>query len=183
MKVVHLYGLPCSGKTTIGQELAKHLNAIVLDGDDVRSGLNSDLGFTKKDRIENLRRLGALSSLLNKQGFNVIICTVAPHIECRTIVEKHVDDYVSVFVDTPLEICIERDTKGMYGEAINDKRKNFTGVQGKFEIGDPNLIVAPDSLENQVDYILCNLVGRNGKFWSLDEKGRFLMVMKPRLMW
>ena len=160
-KVIHLYGFPCSGKSTIGKILSSKLNAIMLDGDEVRAELNSDLDFSKESRVENLRRLGALSKLLTKQEFNVVICTVAPHPECRDIVEKHVEDYSSVFVNTPLDVCIERDTKGMYRKAMAGEIKNFTGIDGSFEIGTPHITVESDILENQVEYILQEL---NGEF-------------------
>jgi adenylyl-sulfate kinase len=156
-KVLHLYGYPCSGKTTIGTELAKYLNAVVLDGDDVRASLYNDLGFTKEDRIENLRRFGALSEFLNRQGFNVIICTVAPHAECRDIVKDHVENYHSIFVNTPLETCKERDTKGMYAKAMKGEMYNFTGVHSDIEIGDPDIVVEPDELEKQVQFILSSI--------------------------
>lgn len=153
--VIHLYGYPCSGKTTIGKILCSKLNAVVmLDGDVVRASLNSDLDFSKESRIENLRRLGALSNLLTTQDFNVVICTVAPHQECRDIVRSHVENYSSVLINTPLEVCIERDTKGMYRKAMNGEINNFTGVGGEFEIGTPDITVESDTLENQVKYII-----------------------------
>lgn len=153
-RVIHLYGYPCSGKTTIGNILKEHLNAIVLDGDDVRSNLNSDLGFSKEDRTENLRRVGALADLLCRQGFDVIICTVAPHQEGRDKVKNSVENYMSIFVNTPLEVCIERDVKGMYKEALAGIRKNFTGIHSHIEIGNPDLILQPNTLDNQVQEIL-----------------------------
>ena len=153
-KVLHLYGYPCSGKTTIGKILAKQLNAIVLDGDDVRSNLNSDLGFTKEDRNENLRRFGALADLLSRQGFNVIICTVSPYQEGRDKVKDSVNDYTSIFINTPLEVCIERDVKGMYKEALAGTRHNFTGIHSYIEIGTPDLIIEPNLLEEQIQKII-----------------------------
>ena len=165
-KVIHLYGYPCAGKSTIGETLSRMLNAVMLDGDEVRAELNSDLDFSKESRVENLRRLGALSNLLTKQDFNVVICTVAPHPECRDIVRQHVEDYTSVFINTSLEVCMERDTKGMYRKAMSGEIKNFTGVDGEFDIGTPDLIVEPDQLINQVEYILHKLgyLIKNGEF-------------------
>lgn len=165
-KVIHLYGLPCSGKSTIGKKLSSMLNAVMLDGDEVRSELNSDLDFSKESRIENLRRLGALSNLLTKQGFTVVICTVAPYTECRDIVEQHVENYSSVLINTPHDVCIYRDTKGMYRKAMDGEIKNFTGIDGTFEIGTPHVTVELDTLEKQVEYILqkLNYRTKNGEF-------------------
>ena len=159
--IIHLYGYPCSGKTTLGTALCKALqNSIILDGDVIRAGLNADLSFTTEDRLENLRRLGCLATLLSNQGYNVIICTVAPTHECRDIVKSNSGDnnYISVFVNTPLSVCIDRDTKGMYGQAINNERTNFTGVHHMIEIGNPDIIVEADNIVNQIRYILSNIL-------------------------
>jgi adenylylsulfate kinase len=133
------------------------MNAIVLDGDDVRSNLNKDLGFSKEDRIENLRRFGAMADIINRQGFDVIICTVAPHVDCRDIVKSNVSNYTSVYIDTPLELCKERDVKGMYRKAIAGDMDHFTGVHNFIDIGTPDVVVTLDDLTNQVSFILSSL--------------------------
>jgi adenylylsulfate kinase-like enzyme len=157
---IHLYGYPCSGKTTIGSELVKQLNkAVILDGDYIRKYLSSDLGFSTKDRIENANRIGNYAALLNDQGFDAVICTVAPHRKCRKIIRDKVVSYTSVFINTPLKICIKRDTKGMYKEAMEGMIKNFTGVHSFVDIGVPDVIVGPAPLKTQVQYIMLQLAG------------------------
>jgi adenylylsulfate kinase-like enzyme len=159
-RTVHLYGYPCAGKTTIGSRLAQEMGrAVILDGDYIRKYLSSDLGFSNKDRIENSRRIGNYAALLNDQGFDTVICTVAPHRKCRKIIRDTVIDYTSVYIDTPLEICKSRDTKGMYKEAIEGTRKGFTGVHEFIDMGVPDIIVRPAPLPAQVQYIMLQLAG------------------------
>jgi adenylylsulfate kinase-like enzyme len=159
-RTIHLYGYPCSGKTTIGSELVKQMNkAVILDGDYIRKYLSSDLGFSTKDRIENATRIGNYAALLNDQGFDAVICTVAPHRKCRKIIRDKVIDYTSVFVNTPLKTCIARDAKGMYKEAMEGKIKNFTGVHSFIDMGVPDIIVGTAPVQAQVQYIMLQLAG------------------------
>jgi adenylylsulfate kinase-like enzyme len=157
---IHLYGYPCSGKTTIGGSLAKALGrTIILDGDYVRKHISKDLGFSKKDRIENARRIGSYTSLLNDQGFNAVVCTVAPHKKCRRLIRDHVKYYTSVFIDTPLKDCIMRDTKGMYKKAVSGEIQNFTGVHSFIDRGTPDIVVTPGPVHLQAQYIISQLAG------------------------
>ena len=107
----------------------------ILDGDVVRSGLNRDLGFTAEDRKENIRRIGEVAKLLAHQAFVVIVAFISPFREDRDWVRKSIDDgrFIEVFVDCPLEICEERDTKGLYKKARRGEVRDFTGISSPYE--------------------------------------------------
>ena len=129
--ITWLFGLSGSGKTTIAKELQKKHDVFVLDGDDLRDGLNKDLGFSMKDRKENLRRASEVAKILS-QTKPVIACFITPTQELRQMV-KEITDATMVYVDTPIEICIYRDVKGLYKLAKQGKIKKFTGISQKFE--------------------------------------------------
>jgi adenylylsulfate kinase len=156
-----LTGLPCSGKTTIAEELEKKLKkegfpVAHLDGDDVRRGLNSDLGFSKEDRHENLRRIGYVSELFNQKGNYVIASFVSPLEEYRALLKDTISDFKLVYVNTPLEECVKRDVKGMYAKALRGEMKGFTGIDAPFEEPkDAGLIVytKEESLQESVEKI------------------------------
>jgi bifunctional enzyme CysN/CysC len=133
-----LTGLPCSGKTTIANKLEEELTyagyrVLTLDGDDVRAGLNSDLGFDDLDRKENLRRIAHICQMLNNKGIIVIASFVSPTEELRRVVKEVVERLKIIFIDCSLEICIRRDTKGMYKKALAGEMKGFTGIQEPYE--------------------------------------------------
>lgn len=137
--VVWLTGLPCSGKTTIGDPLAEDLSnrgcdVERLDGDVVRESLCADLGFSKEDRHTNLMRITFVAKMLAKHG-TIVICTfVSPYASVRKEIREKVDcDFVEVFVDCSVEKCIERDVKGMYAKAIAGEIKGFTGIDDPYE--------------------------------------------------
>jgi adenylylsulfate kinase len=154
-KTVHLYGYPCSGKTTLGKFLSKEFkDAVVLDGDEVRKTLSKGLGFSTIDRIEHHKRIGSLANLINKQGYDVIVCTVAPHPKCRMAIKQQVADYTLILVDTPISMCRRRDTKGLYRQALKGTIKNFTGVNSFITKGNPDLIISPDLVQLQCRKIL-----------------------------
>ena len=156
-----LTGLPCSGKTTIAKELEKKLKkkgvAIAhLDGDDVRKGLNSDLGFSTKDRHENLRRVGHVSELFNQKGNYVIASFVSPLEEYRFLLKNTIQNMKLVYVKAPIEECIKRDVKGMYARAMDGEIKDFTGISAPFEEPkNPDLVVYTDeeSVKESVEKI------------------------------
>ncbi len=134
-------GLSGSGKTTIAIELEKQLNlkgllTQVLDGDNVRTGINSNLGFSDEDRIENIRRIAEVTKLFVNCGVITICCFVSPTNEIRAIAKKIIGekDLVEVFVNTPLEICEKRDVKGLYAKARKGEVKDFTGISAPFEV-------------------------------------------------
>jgi bifunctional enzyme CysN/CysC len=133
-------GLSGSGKSTIADQLEKLLHDLgyhtfLLDGDNVRHGLNRDLGFTDADRVENIRRVGEVAKLLLNAGLIVICCFISPFRADRESLRELVgaDEFVEIFVDTPLEECIRRDPKGLYKAALAGKIKNFTGVDSPYE--------------------------------------------------
>lgn len=139
-KVLWVYGLSGSGKTTIAIALEKALHdrgflTQILDGDNIRSGINNNLGFTKEDRAENLRRIAEVNKLLYNCGLITINCFISPLKENRDKVREIIgsDDFIEIFVDTPIEECEQRDVKGLYKKARTGEIKNFTGVDAPFE--------------------------------------------------
>ncbi len=139
-KVIWMTGLSGSGKTTIALGLERVLYekgflTQVLDGDNIRSGINNNLGFSAEDRYENIRRIAEISKLFVNCGIITINCFVSPTVEIRENAKKIIgkDDFVEVFVNTPLEICEQRDVKGLYKKARSGEIKNFTGIDAPFE--------------------------------------------------
>ena len=133
-------GLSGSGKSTIANLLEKRLHAdgkhtYILDGDNVRHGLNRDLGFTEEDRVENIRRVGEVAKLLVDAGLIVIVAFISPYRAEREMARTLFDggEFVEVFVDTPLEECERRDVKGLYAKARRGELKNFTGIDSEYE--------------------------------------------------
>jgi bifunctional enzyme CysN/CysC len=133
-------GLSGSGKSTIANLLEKRLHVdgkhtYILDGDNVRHGLNRDLGFTEEDRVENIRRVGEVAKLLVDAGLIVIVAFISPYRAERQLARGLFDagEFVEVFVDTPLEECERRDVKGLYAKARRGELKNFTGIDSDYE--------------------------------------------------
>jgi bifunctional enzyme CysN/CysC len=134
-------GLSGSGKSTIANLLEKRLHAdgkhtYVLDGDNVRHGLNRDLGFTEEDRVENIRRVGEVAKLLVDAGLIVIVAFISPYRAERQLARSLFQDgeFVEVFVDTPLDECERRDVKGLYAKARRGELQNFTGIDSDYEM-------------------------------------------------
>lgn len=137
---VWLTGLSGAGKSTIASSLEQRLHAegrhtYVLDGDNVRHGLNRDLGFTEVDRVENIRRVGEVARLMVDAGLIVIVSFISPFASERQMVRGLFEDgeFIEVFVDTPLEECERRDVKGLYAKARSGALKNFTGIDSAYE--------------------------------------------------
>lgn len=136
-------GLSGSGKSTIGHRVERMLIergafAYVLDGDNIRHGLNSDLGFSPEDRVENIRRIGEVARLFADAGALVISAFISPYRKDRERVRALMGEgeFVEVFVDTPLEICEARDPKGLYKKARAGEISNFTGLDAPYEAPD-----------------------------------------------
>jgi bifunctional enzyme CysN/CysC len=133
-------GLPGAGKTTIANLIEAQLHArgahtIMLDGDNIRHGLNKDLGFTDADRVENIRRVGEVARLMTEAGLIVLCAFISPFCAERRMVRELVaeGDFIEIFVDTPLEECIARDPKGLYKRALAGEIRNFTGIDQGYE--------------------------------------------------
>jgi bifunctional enzyme CysN/CysC len=139
-KVLWFTGLSGSGKSTIANEVEKALNLMnrhtfLLDGDNVRHGLNKDLGFTEADRIENIRRVGEVAKLMADAGLIVLTAFISPFRAERDLVREMLPqgEFIEIFVDTPLEVAEARDVKGLYKKARSGALKNFTGIDSPYE--------------------------------------------------
>lgn len=137
---VWMTGLSGSGKSTIAIALERELHrrgrfCTVLDGDNVRTGINNNLGFSDADRTENIRRIAEVAKLFVHQGVVVVCCFVSPTIAIREQAKRIIgaDDFIEVFVDTPLDVCEQRDVKGLYAKARAGEVKDFTGISAPFE--------------------------------------------------
>lgn len=138
--IVWFTGLSGAGKSTIANQVAKQLHArgrhsYLLDGDNLRHGLNRDLGFRPEDRIENIRRVGEVSKLFVDAGLIVLVSLISPFRNERNMVREMVEpeEFIEVFVDAPLEECERRDTKGLYAKARAGEIRNFTGIDSPYE--------------------------------------------------
>jgi len=138
--VIWLTGLSGSGKTTIAIGLEKSLNSNgiltqILDGDNIRAGINNNLGFSEADRTENIRRIAEVSKLFLNCGIVTINCFVSPTYEIRQQAKSIIGekDFLEIFINTPIEICEQRDVKGLYKKARAGEIKDFTGISAPFE--------------------------------------------------
>lgn len=139
-RVVWLFGLPSSGKTTLATALcdelrAGGLQACIIDGDMLRSGLNQDLGFSDADRSENLRRASHIARMLIEQGVIVIAAFVTPKEAYRELIRSIIgpENLRMIHVNCPLDVCVARDVKGLYAKALGNRMQGMTGVQDSFE--------------------------------------------------
>ncbi|MCP9221376.1 sulfate adenylyltransferase subunit CysN [Erythrobacter sp. LQ02-29] len=167
-KVLWFTGLSGSGKSTIANEVEKKLalmnrHTFLLDGDNIRHGLNKDLGFTEADRIENIRRIGEVSKLMADAGLIVLTAFISPFRAEREMVREMLADgeFVEIFVDTPLEVAEARDEKGLYKKARSGTLKNFTGIDSPYEepqTPDITVNTVEMSAEEAADYIVQRLM-------------------------
>jgi len=139
-KVIWLTGLSGSGKTTIAREIEKKLNQMghltqILDGDNIRTGINNNLGFTQEDRHENIRRIAEVSKLFLDCGIICINSFISPTIKIREMAKGIIgeENFIEVFISAPLEVCEQRDPKGLYKKVRAGEIKNFTGIDSPFE--------------------------------------------------
>jgi len=148
-KVLWFTGLSGSGKTTLGAAVENELFnrgflTQILDGDNIRSGINKNLTFTEKDRVENIRRIAEVTKLFLNCGVIAINCFISPTKESRDLAKSIIgkENLIEVFVSTPIEICEQRDIKGLYAKARKGEIKNFTGISSPFENPEnPDIIV------------------------------------------
>ena len=175
-------GLSASGKSTIANIVESRLHAagvhtVLLDGDNVRHGLNKDLGFTDEDRVENIRRVGEVAKLMTDAGLVVLCSFISPFAAERRMVRGLMEerDFIEIFVDTPLEDCIARDPKGLYKRALAGDIKNFTGVSQPYETPEhPELRLetrgsTPEQLADRVIDLLLERGIFGDIWWSLRE--------------
>lgn len=163
-------GLSGSGKSTIAIALERELHqrgllCRILDGDNIRSGINNNLGFTEADRIENIRRIAEVSKLFVDTGIITIAAFISPSNDIREMAANIIgkEDFVEIYVSTPIEECERRDVKGLYAKARRGEIKNFTGISAPFEAPlHPALTLDTSvlSLEECVDKILKLIVPR-----------------------
>jgi bifunctional enzyme CysN/CysC len=165
-KCIWMTGLSGSGKSTIANLLDKQLHAnhqhtYVLDGDNVRHGLNRDLGFSEADRVENIRRVAEVAKLMVDAGLIVIVSFISPFCRDRTMARELFapDEFIEVFVDASLEICAQRDVKGLYAKARSGALKNFTGIDSPYE--------RPLSPDLCIDVATCSAQEASDRIYSL----------------
>ena len=163
-KVIWMTGLSGSGKTTIAIEVEKRLYekgylVQILDGDNIRVGISSNLSFSNKDRLENIRRISEVSKLFINCGIITINCFVSP----SNIIRKQakdiigIENFIGVFINSNLETCEKRDTKGLYKKARKGEIDNFTGISSEFEIPDKsyiNINTSNLSIDKSVDQLM-----------------------------
>ena len=164
-------GLPGSGKSTIASALEYKLNksgylTYLLDGDNVRHGLNSDIGFSISDREENIRRIGHVANLMVDAGVIVLAAFISPFKKDRMFARSLVGNkrFIEIFVDCSLEKCIERDPKGLYKKALKNKIPEFTGISSPYERPEnPEIIVNTTQNDKKylTQYILDYLINKN----------------------
>ena len=158
-------GLSGSGKSTLSEVIEQHLKALgrnveVLDGDIVRTHLSKGLGFSREDRDTNIKRIGFVCGLLTRNGVVCISAAIAPYHEARDWARKEIGNFVEVYVKCPIEVCRQRDVKGLYKLVDEGKIKNFTGVDDPYEEPvHPELIIETDkeTVEESVTRIFARL--------------------------
>jgi adenylylsulfate kinase len=169
-KVVWFTGLSGSGKTTLGASVEKELYkkgylTQILDGDNIRSGINKNLNFSDEDRIENIRRIAEVNKLFLNCGIITLNCFISPTEDIREMVKSIIgsENFIEIYVSTPIEVCEQRDTKGLYAKARRGEIPNFTGISSPFEVPvNPDLDIDTSvlSLETATNLILDYLMGR-----------------------
>ena len=160
-KVLWFTGLSGSGKSTLANALDEKLNSnnyntYILDGDNVRMGLNKDLGFSPEDRKENIRRISEVAKLFADSGKVVMTAFISPYRKDREEARKLIgNDFVEIFVDTSLDECIKRDPKGLYRKALKGEIKGFTGIDAPYEVPkNPQIHIKKSTIDESVSQII-----------------------------
>lgn len=166
--VLWFTGLSGSGKSTVANAVESKLlslgkHSYLLDGDNVRHGLNKDLGFSDQDRVENIRRIGEVAKLFVDSGAIVLTAFISPFIADRTQVRELLseDQFLEVFIDTPLEVCEQRDPKGLYKKARAGEIKHFTGIDSEYQApvnAEIHVKTANKSIEECAEQIVSALI-------------------------
>lgn len=177
-KVIWFTGLSGSGKSTISNMFEKilfknNINTYVLDGDNIRSGLCSDLTFSVIDRNENIRRIAEVAKLMLDAGIMVLVSAISPYKQQRLIAAKILgkDNFLEVFVDTPINICEERDSKGLYKKSRSHEILNFTGIDSLYEIPEkPDIYLdGTISIKKNIKILIKKLYENNIILFSTDS--------------
>ena len=158
-------GLSCSGKSTLAEIIEKRLRSQgykveILDGDVVRTNLSKGLGFSKEDRDTNILRIGFVAKLLTGNGVIAITAAISPYRDIRNKVREDIGNFCEVIADAPLEVCIERDVKGLYKKALAGEIKNYTGIDDPYEAPDnPEIVIEShtEPPEQSADKIIARL--------------------------
>lgn len=174
-------GLSGAGKSTLAEALARHFreqgrNVEILDGDDVRTHLSKGLGFSREDRDTNIKRIAYVGSLLTRNGVICISAAIAPYREAREWARQKIGNFVEVYVKCPLEVCRERDVKGLYKLIDEGKIQHFTGIDDPYEEPEqPDLVVetSRQSIAESVNAILAKLVEQG---YLLEEENAARLV-------
>ena len=165
-KTIWFTGLSGAGKSSLANELEKRLVAMgrhtmLLDGDNIRMGLNKNLGFRENDRIENIRRIAEVAKLMNDAGLIVLTSFISPFVRDRRSAREIIGDaFIEVYVSTPLEECERRDVKGLYKKARSGELPNFTGVNSPYEVPEhPDIVIdtSKGTMEECVETVLSEL--------------------------
>jgi adenylylsulfate kinase len=172
-------GLSGAGKTTISEiverELRERFGQVeVLDGDIVRTNLSKGLSFSREDRNINVLRIGFVANLLTRNGVGVIVSAISPYKEARDQVRRRIIDFIEVYVDAPLEVCAERDVKGLYKKAFSGEISQFTGVSDPYEPpAAPELHIKTDeeTPEESARRVVARLE-ELGYLWPVEEYDR-----------
>ena len=169
-KVIWFTGLSGSGKTTLASNLEKDLFfhrffCQVLDGDNIRTGINNNLGFSEEDRLENIRRISEVSKLIINTGMITICSFISPTNEIRNLARSIIgeEDFIEVFLNTPLSVCEDRDVKGLYKRARAGEIKDFTGISSPFEAPknpDVEIDTSKTGIKESVDIIYNAIIDR-----------------------
>jgi adenylylsulfate kinase len=176
-------GLPCSGKSTLAQVVGSQLQqrgrgVEILDGDVIRKNLTKGLGFSKEDRDENIRRIGFVCGLLSRHGAVAISAAISPYRSVRAEVRSSIENFIEIHVDTPLEVCIQRDVKGMYKKALAGEMKHFTGIDDPYETPEnPELVIktANETPEESAARVL-NYLEAHGFIEALPAEVKYVRV-------
>jgi adenylylsulfate kinase len=169
--VLWFTGLSGAGKTTTARALLQELleageKVELLDGDELRATVCKGLGFSREDRLENIRRIVYLSKLLSRNGITVMVSAITPYREMREYARKELPGYVEIFVDCPLEECERRDVKGLYAKARKAELSHFTGIGDPYEVPEqPDIIIRThvDDVDSNVSLILDYISAKTGR--------------------
>jgi len=178
--VVWLTGLSGSGKSTIATELERELfnhgqHAYVLDGDNSRHGLGSDLGFSPEDRKENIRRIGEVAKLFADAGIICITAFISPYRADRDLVRRMLaggpNQFIEIFVNAPLDVCERRDPKGLYAKARANEIKEFTGISAPYEApSEPEIELRTDEIT------VAESVARIMEYLHVQDEGTLISI-------